>query len=137
MLRPASFPNKTGYLLRPYFPGCFFLVNLQDLYESSERLLKGPTATEVIWRKRLIFFWGGWVGLGDGLRGREILSVTYVFSDQTSANIWKIIRVSKWLVATILSHLGHLEGEQPQLGGILTMVIKHLLPVMILQVYRP
>ena len=59
-------------------------------------------------------------------------------SDQTNANISKIIRGSKWLVATILSHLGHLEGEQPQLvGDIPTMVIKHLLPGMILQVYGP
>ena len=59
------------------------------------------------------------------------------FSDQTNANIWKIIRVSNWLVATILSHLGHSEGEQPQLGDFLTMLINHLLPVMILPVYGP
>jgi len=32
------------------------------------------------------------------------------------------------------SHLGHLEGEQPYLGDLLTMVINHLLTGMILQV---
>ncbi len=30
-------------------------------------------------------------------------------------------------------HLGHLEGEQPYLGALLTMVINHLLTGMILQ----
>ena len=38
--------------------------------------------------------------------------------------------VSKWFV----THLGHLEGEYPQLGDLLTMVISHLLNGMILQV---
>ncbi len=33
-----------------------------------------------------------------------------------------------------MSHLGHLEGEQPQSGDLLTMVINHLLNGMILQV---
>ena len=33
-----------------------------------------------------------------------------------------------------MSHLGHLEGEQPYLGDLLTMVINHLLTGMILQV---
>ncbi len=35
-------------------------------------------------------------------------------------------RTCKWLVAPIISHLGHLEGEQPYLGDLLTMVINHL-----------
>ena len=33
-----------------------------------------------------------------------------------------------------MSHLGHLEGEQPYLRDLLTMVINHLLTSMILQV---
>ena len=33
-----------------------------------------------------------------------------------------------------MSHLGHLEGKQPYLGDLLTMVINHLLTGMILQV---
>ena len=33
-----------------------------------------------------------------------------------------------------MSHLGHLEGEQPYLGDLLTMVTNHLLNGMILQV---
>ena len=39
---------------------------------------------------------------------------------------WRIIPVSKWLVTPFISHLGHLEGEQPYLGDLLTMVINHL-----------
>ena len=46
---------------------------------------------------------------------------------------WRIIPVSKLLVLFI-SHLGHSEGEQPQLGDFLTMVINHLLIGMTLQV---
>ena len=45
---------------------------------------------------------------------------------------WRIIPVSNWLVTSI-SHSGHLEGEQPYLGDLLTMVIIHLLTGMILQ----
>ena len=33
----------------------------------------------------------------------------------------------KWLVTPFMSQLGHLEGEQPYLGNLLTMVINHLL----------
>ena len=32
---------------------------------------------------------------------------------------WRIIPVSKWLVTPIISHLAHLEGEQPYLGDLL------------------
>ena len=42
--------------------------------------------------------------------------------------------VSKWLVTPFTSHLGHLGGEQPYLGDLLTMVLSHLLNGMILQV---
>ena len=43
--------------------------------------------------------------------------------------------VSKWLGSPpFISHLGHLEGKQPHLGDLLTMVINHLLIGMILQV---
>ena len=37
-------------------------------------------------------------------------------------------------VKLLVGHLGHLEGEQPYLGDLLTMVINHLLTGMILQV---
>ena len=41
----------------------------------------------------------------------------------------------KWLGSPpIMSHLGHLEVEQRQLGDLLTMIINHLLIGMILQV---
>ena len=43
-------------------------------------------------------------------------------------------RTCKWLVTSFISHLDHLEGERPQLGDLLTMVIDHLLTGMILQV---
>ena len=33
-----------------------------------------------------------------------------------------------------ISHLGHLQGEQPYLGDLLTIVINHLLTEMIIQV---
>ena len=36
-----------------------------------------------------------------------------------------------------MSHLIHLEGQQPQLGDLLIMVTDHLLPRMILQVGPP
>jgi len=39
-----------------------------------------------------------------------------------------------WRIIPFISHLGHLEGEQPYLGDLLTMVIIHLLTGMILQV---
>ena len=59
-----------------------------------------------------------------------------IFSDEE--NTWSIIPVSKWLGSPqFISHLGHLEREQPYLGDLLTMVIKHLLNGMILQVGRP
>ena len=45
-------------------------------------------------------------------------------------------RTCKWLVTPIYKHLGHLGGEQPYLGDLLTMVINHLLNGMILQVVR-
>ena len=48
---------------------------------------------------------------------------------------WRIIPFSKWLGSPAsTSHVGHLEGEQPYLGDLLTMVINHLLTGMILQV---
>ena len=48
---------------------------------------------------------------------------------------WRIIPVSKWLVSPIYKPWNaHLEGEQPQLGDLLAMVINHLLNGMILQV---
>ena len=48
---------------------------------------------------------------------------------------WRIIPISKWLGSPpFISHLGHLEGEQPYLGDLLSMVINHLLTGMILQV---
>ncbi len=48
---------------------------------------------------------------------------------------WRIIPVTKWLGSTpFMSHLGQLEGEQPYLGDLLTMVTNHLLNGMILQV---
>ena len=44
-------------------------------------------------------------------------------------------RTGKWLGSPpFISHLGHLEGKQPYLGDLLTMVISHLLTGMILQV---
>ena len=37
---------------------------------------------------------------------------------------WRIIPVSKWLGSPpFISHLGHLEGEQPYLGDFLTMIL--------------
>ena len=40
---------------------------------------------------------------------------------------WRIILVSKLLVTPIyMPWKGHLEGEQPYLGDLLTMVINHL-----------
>ena len=45
---------------------------------------------------------------------------------------WRIIPVSKWLVITpIYKPFTHLEGEQPYIGDLLTMVINHLLARMI------
>ena len=38
-----------------------------------------------------------------------------------------IIRVSKYLVTPCISHLDHVEAEQPYLGDLLTMVVNHLL----------
>ena len=35
-----------------------------------------------------------------------------------------------------MSHFGHLEGEQPYLGDLLTMAINHLLSGMILQIWN-
>ena len=44
-------------------------------------------------------------------------------------------REGKWLGSPpFISHLGQLEGEQPYLKDLLTMVINHLLTGMILQV---
>ena len=44
-------------------------------------------------------------------------------------------RTCKWLGSPLfISHLGHLEGELPYLGELLSMVINHLLNGMILQV---
>ena len=37
-------------------------------------------------------------------------------------------------ITPFISHLGHVEGEQPQLGDLLTMITNHLLNGMILQV---
>ena len=49
---------------------------------------------------------------------------------------WRIIPVSKWLVNPIYKPWNaHLEGEQPYLGDLLTMVINHLLTGMILQAW--
>ena len=46
--------------------------------------------------------------------------------------------VSKWLGSPpFISHLGHLEGEQPYLRDLLTAVIGHRLAGMILQVGYP
>ena len=36
-----------------------------------------------------------------------------------------------------INHLGHLKGEQPYLGDLLTMVINHLPKGMILQIFDP
>ncbi len=47
---------------------------------------------------------------------------------------WRISPLTKWLVIPFISHVGHLEGEEPYLGGLLTMVINHLLTGIILQV---
>ena len=48
---------------------------------------------------------------------------------------WRIILVTKWLVTPIYKPWkGHLNGEQPYLGDLLTMVVNHLLDKMILQV---
>ena len=59
---------------------------------------------------------------------------------QTKKNVpptWRIIPVSKWLVTPMYKPWkGHLEGEQPQLGDLQTMVINHLPTGMILQVNR-
>ena len=38
-----------------------------------------------------------------------------------------IIRVSKYLVTPCISHLDHVEAEQPYLGDLLAMVVNHLL----------
>ena len=47
----------------------------------------------------------------------------------------RIIPVSKWLVTPIYKPWkGHLEGEQPYLGNLQTMVINHWLIGMILQI---
>ena len=55
--------------------------------------------------------------------------------DKNGAPTWRIIPVSKWLVTPVYKpSKGHLEGEQPYLGDLLTMVINHLLTGMILQV---
>ena len=44
-------------------------------------------------------------------------------------------RTCKWLGSPLfVSHSGHLEGEQPYLGDLLTMVIDHFLTGMIIQV---
>ena len=48
---------------------------------------------------------------------------------------WRIIPVSEWLVTPIYTPFKHLEGEQPHLGDLLTMVINHLLTGMIIQVW--
>ncbi len=45
---------------------------------------------------------------------------------------WRIIPVNKWFTTMVSKWL---EGEQPYLGGLLTMVINHLLTGMILQLY--
>ena len=60
----------------------------------------------------------------------------------TSGSHWNLLGGSsqivsgcKWLGSPpFQSHSGHLEGEQPFLGDLLTMVINHLLTGMILQV---
>ena len=52
---------------------------------------------------------------------------------------WNLLGGSSHLVSGYTSHLSHLEGEQPYLEDLLTMVINHLLNGMILQVviFRP
>ena len=51
---------------------------------------------------------------------------------------WRIIRVSKYLVTSIYKPWKcYLQGEQPQLGDVLTKVMNHLLIGMILQVLGP
>ena len=48
---------------------------------------------------------------------------------------WRIIPVGKWLGSPpFISHLCHLEGEQPYLEDLLTMFINHIPTGMILQV---
>ena len=62
--------------------------------------------------------------------------VSLKYDHQTGAT-WRIIPVRKWLVTPIYVHYkpweGHLEGEQPYVWDLLTMVICHLLTGMILQ----
>ena len=59
-------------------------------------------------------------------------------SPQISHYVWALPGGSSQLVSgwqpPLISHLGHLEGEQPYLGDLLTMVVKRLLTGMILQV---
>ena len=59
----------------------------------------------------------------------------FIHQQELCIPTWRIIPLSKWVVTTIYKPWkAHLEGEQPYLGDLLTMVINHLLTGMILQV---
>ena len=61
---------------------------------------------------------------------QRIRVTTNMFHRQTSwTKLW-----FEWNGIHFISHLGQLEGKQPQLGDLLTMVTNHLLTGMILQV---